>query len=374
MLPLEKLTIHAFRGLRDLQIPALGRFNVLVGRNNSGKTTVLEAIATYARPVSPSEWVETARRREMTSSRVSMLEALRWMFPQPGDAASGAYEGRTAISGAGRFPVLESTAHLMEVEGLFDSDAGSDDTSIPGLDEGGPQRGFELTLQAKIDDKQNSLFGEAQAIEQKSQVTLWERSRGPIARNHSGPSLPVATITPFSHRVQRLEVEALSEAIFTDIKPQVLELVRIFDASIRDLEVLKRPRSEPTVYIRHDRLGNAPLSSFGDGMRRVLLLGVMLATVRGGILLVDEIESAIHVEALDKSFRWLRRACTDLDVQLFATTHSLEAVDALLTANAADEDLVLYRMTQKQATTRVKRFSGEDLRVLREELGQEVRA
>ena len=372
MLPLEKLTIHAFRGLRDLQIPALGRFNVLVGRNNSGKTTVLEAIATYARPVSPSEWVETARRREMTSSRVSMLEALRWMFPQPGDAASGAYEGRTAISGTGRFPVRESTAHLVEVEGLFDSDANDDDSAIPGLDEAGPQRGFELRLRATIADA--PLFGEANPTEQKSQVTLWGRSRGPIARNHAGPSLPVATITPFSHRVQRLEVEALSEAIFKDIKPQVLDLVRIFDDSIRDLEVLKRSRSEPTVYVRHDRLGNAPLSSFGDGMRRVLLLGVMLATVRGGILLVDEIESAIHVEALDKSFRWLRRACADLDVQLFATTHSLEAVDALLTAGGADDDLVLYRLTQREATTRIKRFSGEDLRVLREELGQEVRA
>ena len=49
MLPLETLTIHQFRGLRDVELRGLGRFNVLVGLNNSGKTSVLEAIATYAR-------------------------------------------------------------------------------------------------------------------------------------------------------------------------------------------------------------------------------------------------------------------------------------------------------------------------------------
>ena len=168
-------------------------------------------------------------------------------------------------------------------------------------------------------------------------------------------------------------VEALSDAIFADLKPTVLDLVRIFDPEIEDFDVLQRSRSEPGVYMRHTRLGKAPLDIFGDGMRRVLHLGVSLAMVRGGILLVDEIESAIHTDALDASFRWLLRACRELDVQLFATTHSLEAVDALIAAAADADDVVLYRLEQRNGKPRAKRFSQESLRVLRVELGQELR-
>jgi AAA15 family ATPase/GTPase len=124
--------------------------------------------------------------------------------------------------------------------------------------------------------------------------------------------------------------------------------------------------------VRHDKLGTAPLSSFGDGLRRVLLLGVTLATVHGGVLLVDEIETAIHFEALDKAFRWLRRAAKELDVQVFATTHSLEAIDALLMAGD-DESLAAYRLSTHESGVSAQRFSGAKLRRLREELGQEVR-
>ncbi|MEO7327493.1 MAG: AAA family ATPase [Minicystis sp.] len=368
MLPLESLHIHRFRGLVDVELPALGRFNVLVGRNNSGKTTILEAIATHARPLRPSEWVDVVRRRDVTSSHAALIEGLRWLSPQPiGQdlSASTPLQGSTSISGAGSFVVRESTARFREVEGFFDETDEGGQLPLLMHDESATRRGLELRMEARIEGKQ-----ERESVS----ATLWERRRGPIMQNLGGPSLPVATITPFSHRVQQIEVEALSDALFVDLKPTVLELVRIFDPEIEDFEILKRPRSEPAVYMRHARLGKAPLSSFGDGMRRVLLMCVSVAMVRGGILLVDEIESAIHVEALDASFRWLQRACRQLDVQLFTTTHSLEAVDALLAAAEGAADVVLYRLERKDGKARAKRFSHESLRVLREELGQEIRA
>ena len=378
MLPLERLIIHQFRGLRDVELPELGRFNVLVGLNNSGKTTVLEAIATYARALRPSEWVDVVRRRDVTS-RAALLEGLRWLFPQPdgGEAPSSKpFEGTTKLAAEGRFPVREVSARFTEVEGFFDEADETQSSLFPRSEESGVRRGAELTLSAEIEtDAPLPLgLGEPYLIKGEFGVVLWESGRGPIAQNLSGPSLPVVTITPFSHRVQQIEVEALSDALFADLKPMVLELVRIFDPAIEDFEILKRPRSEPAVYLRHARLGKAPLSSFGDGMRRVLLMGVSLAMVRGGILLVDEIETAIHVEALDASFRWLQRACREFDVQLFTTTHSLEAVDALVAAGDGAGDMVLYRLERKDGKARAKRFSHDRLRLLREELGQEIRS
>lgn len=45
MMNLENVTIHQFRGLRDLELKDLGRINLLVGINNSGKTSVIEALS-----------------------------------------------------------------------------------------------------------------------------------------------------------------------------------------------------------------------------------------------------------------------------------------------------------------------------------------
>lgn len=374
MLPLETLTIHQFRGLRDVELRGLGRFNVLVGLNNSGKTSVLEAIATYARPLRPSEWVDVVRRRDVTLSRAVLLEGLRWLFPQQEGGAERArpFVGTTKVSGTGSFPVREATAQLTELEGFFDDvEAGEQAFEEVSFDAGGLRRGAQLDLTARIEEVQ-PLFSTTR--DERFHIELWESGRGPIAQNVAGASLKVATITPFSHRVQRTEVEALSEASLADTKPVVLELVRIFDPEIEDLEILKRPRSEPVVYVRHRRFGNAPLSTFGDGMRRALVMGVSLATVRGGILLVDEVESAIHTAALDSTFQWLQRACQELDVQLFTTTHSLEAVDALSAAGKMAEELVVYRLERKDGATRVKRFGHDALRVIREELGQEIRS
>ena len=41
----ESIRIQNFRGLKDLTIENLGRVNLLVGANNVGKTSVLEALA-----------------------------------------------------------------------------------------------------------------------------------------------------------------------------------------------------------------------------------------------------------------------------------------------------------------------------------------
>jgi hypothetical protein len=62
-----------------------------------------------------------------------------------------------------------------------------------------------------------------------------------------------------------------------------------------------------------------------------------------------------------------------LDVQLFATTHSLETVDAMLAASDTETDLVLYRLEKWELQTKVIRLEREILQRVREDLGQEVR-
>jgi len=145
------------------------------------------------------------------------------------------------------------------------------------------------------------------------------------------------------------------------------------DSEITDLVILSPTGKRPSLYIDHKLVGISPLSAFGDGVRRLLFIALTLAKVKGGVLLIDEIETAIHTEALRSSFTWIVQWCKQMNVQLFATTHSLEAIDAILDASDSDTDLVLYRLEKQESQTKAVRIERERLQRLREDLGQEVR-
>jgi hypothetical protein len=72
-------------------------------------------------------------------------------------------------------------------------------------------------------------------------------------------------------------------------------------------------------------------------------------------------------------FQWLVRACKRIDAQLFATTHSLEAIDALLTAQIDDPSEIVAFHLPETGEGRIKRFEGDILDNLRFERGLDIR-
>jgi hypothetical protein len=267
------IPIHKFRGLRNLNLTDIGRINLLVGSNNSGKTSVLEAISTYCRPMDPFEWLNTARRREIKSSRIPWLDALKWLFPQKSEAKEEElYQGETFVSGSGQFNALESHAIYREFlsadetnekplieNGLDEEDEGEESSWLPGT----TRRGVDLELKITYRTNQPSLFDDKREKKVSNTFQLWEDERFISRRTPPGPMLSVATITPFSHRVEQIQISQLTEATFKGVKDEVLEILRQLDPGIRDLVILSKEGIRPTLYIRHDEVGLAPLSAFG---------------------------------------------------------------------------------------------------------------
>ena len=81
-LPLRSLRIAQFRGIQELKLEDFGRINLFVGPNNSGKTSVLDALSLFCRPLDINNWREAAWRREVKSARTPLTEPFKWLFPQ----------------------------------------------------------------------------------------------------------------------------------------------------------------------------------------------------------------------------------------------------------------------------------------------------
>ncbi len=378
---LSNITIHQFRGLKELELKDLGQINLLVGVNNSGKTSVLEALSIYCDPLDLRGWISTARQREemFSSSRTPPLDALRWLFNKDTPDI-----GNIFISGDGDFDIKKIKAAYEDIEGMFFPEKrrqfihmneqinGDDDEQIS--EEEVVKKGLDLKIE--LYDDQLQLFDE-QAPIFADKYQLWENdfllSKKPTKKEFK---LPISTVTPTSHRSNIGQIRLLSEASFYNFKSDVLELLIQMDQNISDIVILLPPENisyRLNIYIQHKKLGLVPLSSFGDGVRRLLHIALKLASVKGRILLIDELEATIHTEALQNSFQWLAKWSKEMNVQIFATTHSLEAIDSLLAVNNESLDLVLYRLEPKENQTKVVRHDWSRLKRLREELGQEVR-
>jgi len=366
---LENITIHRFRGLRDLTLQDLGEINLLVGVNNSGKTSVLEAISTYCCPLDLLAWLNTAWQREIKSSRKPQLEALKWLFPQNKDINQiDFYLGETYVSGEGNFAVKESRGFYQEIEALSLENPTTEEYLFDNLDFPQTVRGAKINLEAILKKSNNDL---EEKISESFSILSNERLI--INRKKRSSLLSIDIITPVSHRIEQLEVRLLSEATLQGLKLEIIKLLQVIDEEIIDLQILTKMGDRAHIYIQHKKLGFSPLSAFGDGVRRLLFMAVTLVNVRGGILLIDELETSIHTEALSKSFAWLVKSCKLMNVQLFATTHSLEAIDAMLDAIDSETDLVLYRLEQKESQMKAVRLERDRLKRLREDLGLEVR-
>ncbi|HEY9701661.1 MAG TPA: AAA family ATPase, partial [Allocoleopsis sp.] len=115
---LENLNIEKFRGLRDLELKNLGQINLLVGINNCGKTSVLEALSIYCMPLDITVWLHTLNQRnEMMKNpgRSSVLESLKWLFPQ----SEAGEKNQISISSTGQFYVQKLIVTSEEIEGLL---------------------------------------------------------------------------------------------------------------------------------------------------------------------------------------------------------------------------------------------------------------
>ncbi|MFM7364431.1 MAG: AAA family ATPase, partial [Cuspidothrix sp.] len=379
MMNLENVTIHQFRGLRDLELKNLGRINLFVGINNSGKTSVLEALSVYCHPLDIRVWFSTANQREQDIRvyRTRLLDAIKWLFTHNYASIVEPDKPIILISSTGLFSVKKLIASYEEMEQIWlseESDIGNlsneeeiennNEQEIENEDTPRVRKGIKLKIEVFADDGyQLSLLGEPSAF--ITDFSLWEGEHLYRLSGKKEPSLKTSVVTPSSHRSEVGQFRLLSEATFQNFKADVVKLLQQMDKNISDIEILLPPESMSSrfnIYIQHERLGLAPVSTFGDGIRRLLHIALKLASVKGGILLIDELESTIHTEALQNSFQWLVKWCTEMDVQLFATTHSLEAVDALLEVTESDSDLVLYRLEPKEGKTKVVRHDGHRLR------------
>jgi energy-coupling factor transporter ATP-binding protein EcfA2 len=334
-LVLRKLALNAYRGVSGLELDDLTPVSIVVGANNSGKSSILEAAGLFLRPPDPTQWINAVRHRDVDMSLVdglwSMFPGAEALHPDDGPSTSGQIAIRGSTTNGDRF--VEACCFASQSVG---ADVEAISARVEVLVDGLPAVTMKFPSSA--------------------------------APTHQVPVYRVFTVTPATHYSTKALVEHLSRVVDEGKKQFAVELLQVFDNDVEDLDVIASLGRE-TVRVTHRTRGVVDLASFGDGMRRSTALALALTRASQGVLLIDEIEVGIHNSVLQPVLSKLLTAAAASQVQLLATTHSLEAVDALVAAVAerdSGDSLAAYWVQKKDGRHEARRYDFERLRRMRE--------
>ncbi len=355
----KSIEIKAFRGLRDVRLDGLSRVNILAGKNNAGKTSVLEAVAACCHPVDGKAWLDMVVRR---GSRIPLDQQLRHLFPSNPDGFP-VHNIELSYERVGSPPQWRVEARLAQQQEVASDETTDEDLSFASATRSVTRIGLYLEPVGAAPES---------ALRAHSEFTVRVGAHVPKVRSLEDVS--TVSVTSQTHRSEAYQIVLLAGLDDLDARVSLLSLLQQFDEGVQQIEVMDPTGVRSAIRVWHKKTGPTPISVFGDGFRRVLTYALALFRCRdGGVLLIDEIETAIHYSALRDVYTWLVRACEEYNVQLFVTTHSLEAIDALLSATPEKLDTSFFRLGVQEGQTQVIRFDEEELRALREQFGDEVR-
>ena len=131
-------------------------------------------------------------------------------------------------------------------------------------------------------------------------------------------------------------VGMFDQVVLTENEEEVTQALRILDPDIERIATVTGDRRSfggdvpGGVFLKlAGAAGRVPIGSMGDGTWRMLGLALSLANARGGVLLVDEIDTGLHYSVMEDMWRMIGEQAAALSVQVFATTHSRDCYESL---------------------------------------------
>lgn len=319
---LHELEIENFRCFEKLTAKPLGRVNLLVGKNNSGKTAFLDAVELLAwDELTPPVLRSIVRREEYSWKLVDQGQGK--IFNRFDLDVSNLFHGRSISTGS-KFSIRNGERVVEVMLDPHGSERPMPHTSLR-VNKSGLWSSLELTTNYL---RRVEIAGHLEE--------LFSRSRKEVLFLPTWRS-DLVFLSKLWDEVLLTDEEALIVDCLRIVEPRVERLAFRGDADDRNAVLRLKGEKQPCW-----------LGSLGDGMRHILALALHLASAKDGYLLIDEIDTGLHYTVLSKMWKMVIESARRLNIQVFATTHSMDCILALAEVHQqlelTPEDLMVHRL------------------------------
>ena len=297
-----KLKFENFKAFKSIEVSKLSRVNIFLGENNSGKSTLLDALFILTGIGNPELLVRTNQLRGYTR-----LKDLSYFFHNFNSKKN------IMMSSCGNEDWLNREAvirlSINDKMTIAPSDLAkalpSDNKPV-----------YRLSVDARIGKKiilNPSLMVQFLENEESGYFGVPTDYTENIACRYISPSYSFAIVYEMVEKLVAQKDEHI-----------IIDALKYFDSRINDFRLVG---ADILVDIGLEKL--IPIQLLGDGARKFFALIVSLYSCRNGVLLVDEIDNGLYYSVMKKLWKIVFKTAEQFNVQLYATTHNIDSLQGL---------------------------------------------
>ena len=322
---IKSINIRNYRGIDEMEINNLEKFNIFVGDNSSCKTTVMEAIYS-ARPFIQEGLITTANSRGMqvTSNNI-------YSFFYNADTKNDI-----------EFVLNEkiTTRISSKEKGNIENERIIDNLGNRAIDLMNSGEKFLYNILKTENNKETMNLNVM--IDNLFQIT----SKGYNKNMDIGDSIWITPLNKYLNETAQI----IKKLLENKKKKELLEFVNILEPDVDDIisDGFQISLSKSDV----EKM--LPLSSFGNGLSSIISIMGSIVMENAKTIFIDEIEDGIHYLNYPKFCEILIRIAKMKDIQLFMTTHSREFLESFYNElKDKEEKVALYRF--QRANNKIKK-------------------
>lgn len=361
---LTRLDIENFRGIKKCTIPDFAKFNILIGKNASGKTTALEAISVASHPTGAPWLMQLSMSRDMPQPSVGSDYALRTYF----------YGLNLQLIPQIKF-WTEGGTHRIVLQAVA-----LPFLTLPKNDSA--QLAFPIRAGAETEDVSDlggikMEYTDTAGISHVATIELVPQGQGAINISPQGIAIGqqpvrftganVRGLGSFYVHARRSTSVGETAGIVTDLyegkrEGELMGAIRAVDDRVRKLQGGVRG-GQPVLLVDIGAERLLPINTLGDGFCRMTLIASGLLNRGAKLLVVDDIDSGLHYTSMRAFWPALQRLAGTLDRQVFCSTHNEEMLHYAHEAfSSAPSELAVYRLERgADDTLHAERFDHEML-------------
>lgn len=303
------ITIENFRGIQSFTCDRLARVTLIVGRNNCGKTSLLEAFMVLANRRTAQILPVLNNTRQLPTTRVADLDVAFLNPTKPLSIQAMDSEGVSRSVMVTRVAEEESTFNTEQKEIT-------------------PEQRYRLeqTFQ-DVRSGEESITGCVRFVEKyerKDDKDAW-KLRYETVHSEDGLSFVEPQLAFLPARGFDILQEALKQLFMERAEQFLVAPLRRFDSRIQTVSLV-----DGKVMVGLEGLSRLlPFQVLGDGAFRLFAILSMLWVCRGGCVCIDEIDNGLHNSVQPLVWETLIRYAQEWDVQIIATSHHLDLLQAI---------------------------------------------
>lgn len=352
---LEKITLENYKNFNKLELNELKRVNFIAGRNNIGKTSVLESIFLFYDRGAPDVFFKLMALRgipafELTPNNLwvpyfNNLDTSKLMRIEVDDSG----HINEAI-----YRHVKSNVQSLSIENY--NTPNYNNISWSNIQTSQNKNNLSDSLICSYKEGKKST-GESQYSIDGGQLNL-------NFKDFKSPNKRVTFVLSSSKGANQADSERIGKIDVERGLDKIVKYLKVIDSSIESLSVVLQGQ-QPVIYCDTGLQRKIPISFMGEGVSKLLSIIAAILTTQSGIVCIDEIENGIHYSLFPEVMKIIVEAAKENNCQIFITTHSNDALKGLFIASREEpsvaNNISFYRIDKKNNQIKPKHYTSSML-------------